>query len=55
MNEIIVALITGGVTLDGEAVSYGKPATHTMAMDSALMVELVFDNTLFSGVEIMHA
>lgn len=45
----------GTITLDGAAVSYGKPATHTMAVDSALMVELVFDNTLFSGIEITHA
>ena len=45
----------GTITLDGTQVSYGKPATHTMAVDSALTVDLVFDNTLFSGIEIAHA
>ena len=45
----------GTITLDGTQVSYGKPATHTMAVDNALMVNLVFDNTLFSGIEITHA
>ena len=45
----------GTITLDGTQVSSGKPATHTMAVDSALMVDLVFEITLFSGIEITHA
>ena len=45
----------GTITLDGTQVSLGKPATHTMAVDSALTVNIVFDNTLFSGIEITHA
>ena len=45
----------GTITLDGTQVSSGKPATHTMAVDSAITVDLVFDNTLFSGIEITHA
>ena len=45
----------GTITLDGTSVSSGKPATHTMAVDSALTVNLVFDSTLFSGIEIAHA
>lgn len=45
----------GTITLDGTQVSSGKPATHTMAVDSALTVNLVFDSTLFSGIEITHA
>ena len=44
----------GTITLDGTQVSSGKPATHTMAVDSALTVNLVFDSTLFSGIEITH-
>lgn len=44
----------GTITLDGTTVSSGKPATHTMAVDSALAVNLVFDSTLFSGIEITH-
>lgn len=44
----------GTITLDGTQVSSGKPATHTMAVDSALTVDLVFDSTLFSGIEITH-
>ena len=44
----------GTITLDGTRVSSGKPATHTMAVDSALTVDLVFDSTLFSGIEITH-
>ena len=44
----------GTITLDGTQVSYGKPATHTMAVDSALTVDLVFNSTLFSGIEITH-
>ena len=44
----------GTISLDGTQVSYGKPATHTMAVDSALTVDLVFDSTLFSGIEITH-
>lgn len=44
----------GTITLDGTHVSSGKPATHTMAVDSALTVNLVFDSTLFSGIEITH-
>lgn len=45
----------GTITLDGTQISSGKPATHTMAVDSALTVDLVFDSTLFSGIEIAHA
>lgn len=45
----------GTITLDGTQVSSGKPATHTMAVDSALTVDLVFDSTMFSGIEIAHA
>lgn len=44
----------GTITLDGTQVSSGKPATHTMAVDSALTVNLVFDSTMFSGIEITH-
>ena len=45
----------GTITLDGTQVSYGKPATYTMSVDSALTVDIVFDGTLFSGIEIAHA
>lgn len=45
----------GTITLDGTQISFGKPATHTMAVDSALTVNLVFESTLFSGIEIAHA
>lgn len=45
----------GTITLDGTQVSYGKPATHTMSVDSALTVKIVFRTTRFSSVEITHA
>lgn len=45
----------GTVTLDGTAVSTGKPAEYTMSVDGPLSVDLVFDSTMFTGVEITNA
>ncbi len=45
----------GTILVDGQTVSAGKPASHTMAVDRALNVQFTADNTMYTGIEITSA